>query len=181
MEFLVWQNKPRCDYRFGSFKLTPNLGIPPILTASGMQLPASLVYLLNSWSRRSSTRWRSSTTRESTRHPTRHSSCALVQLGDDGVADLLQLFLLVLELFLLSSLKNKKGQKAAQYLLLSLHGYGLKANIAIWLMDFRRHTSLGTRTFLALSSDLRLPQITPGGYTALAATGPHLKLNEYRL
>lgn len=87
-----------------------------------MHLPVALVHLLNGWSRGSSTRWRSSTTRESARHPTRHPSGALVQLGDDGVAHLLQLLLLVLKLLLLGRLERTK----AQYLPLSLSGYSPK-------------------------------------------------------
>lgn len=103
-------NIPRCAYRFGSFNLTPTLGALQHLTASGMHFPVSLVHLFDGWSRGSSTRWRSSTSGESTRHPTRHPSCALVQLSDDGVAHLLQLLLLVLKLLLLSRLEKTRAQ-----------------------------------------------------------------------
>lgn len=113
MEFLIWQNKPRCAYRIGSFTPTPSRGSPPTLTASGMHLPLSLVHLLDGWARGGSPRRRSSTPRESSRHPTGHPSCALVQLGDDGVANLLQLLLLVLKLLLLSRLQEKNNSSGA--------------------------------------------------------------------
>lgn len=116
-EFLIWQDKPRCAYRFGSFTPTPTRGSPPTLTASGMHFPVSLVHLLDGRARGGSPGWRSSTPRESSGHPTGHPSCALVQLGDDGVANLLQLLLLVLKLLLLGRLQE---ERRVQVLLLAL-------------------------------------------------------------
>lgn len=97
-----------CAYRIGSFTPTPSWGSPPTPTASGMHFPVSLVHLLDGGARGGSPRRRSSAPRESSRHPPGHPSCALVQLGDDGVANLLQLLLLVLKLLLLSRLQEKQ-------------------------------------------------------------------------
>ena len=73
-----------------------------------------LVDLLNGWSggpTTTSAAWCSTRSREAAGHATRHSSWhptgALVQFGDDGVAHLLQLFLVMFVLFLLSSLGEK--------------------------------------------------------------------------
>lgn len=111
--FLIWQNKPRCAYRIGSFTPTPSWGSPPTLTASGMHFQGSLVHLLDGGARGGSAGGRSSTPRESSRHPPGHPSCTLVQLGDDGVANLLQLLLLVLKLLLLGRLQEKENKSSA--------------------------------------------------------------------
>ena len=70
-----------------------------------------LVDLLNGWSGGSTATRCSTSSREAARHATGHSSWhpagTLVELGDDGVAHLLQLFLVMFVLFLLSSLGEK--------------------------------------------------------------------------
>ena len=70
----------------------------------------SLIDLLDGWSGGSTTRGSTSSSREASRHSLRHSSrhasSTLVQLGDDGVTNLLQLLLLMLILILLSSLRQ---------------------------------------------------------------------------
>ena len=77
-------------------------------TGVTVELIESLVNLFDGWSRWSTTRGCTTSSREATSHAlwhtTRHATSTLVQLGDDGVAHLLQLLLLMLILIPLGSL-----------------------------------------------------------------------------
>lgn len=63
-----------------------------------------LIDLFNGGTWRSTTRWRSSAMRESTRHSFRPDTSILFHLGNDRVTDFLQFFLPMLKFFLLCSL-----------------------------------------------------------------------------